>query len=722
MEKGLNERVLLIFVVSFILAQIPQNLRIAYANEIKQSVENDSLTDEIKDSAQEGDLLHTKSIEAEDSKNQSFDVENRADGESDTESEESVENTSFLTARQIDINKQYSDVAVNNKYKYYKFVLDEPGTISLFMKLYDYDSFSICLYSLDDIDHPLDAYTYKTYSGNGKKFLTTDVTGLSAGTYFLEIFSFGWNGDDYTFRLNFEAKDHYEQELNDSFDKADNIVCGESYHGKISDKNKIYSSYNNYDYDYYKFTVSSNGYIDFSFLNDDDDFVDYDSYNLSVFNANDLKNQVFSRSWELRGTNEVTVFGACLPKGEYYLVIGGEEEAKYTFSVNFNVSDYYENESDDDFDEANFIKLNTTYTGNIMNATDNDIYTFYLKNSGDISINFSNDYDLSCDGWAIYLYDYNEKQIGYLCSEDEGSTTSDVFNLSEGQYFVEIIGAYSYCPYHLRINSLLSVIASENPVVVGNNVTMQVEGNQGGELTYTSSNPVVASVDSLGNVMCKSPGTARISVTSAEDSNSAGVTGSVSLKVMKPGKPGSVNLEDTAKGIKVTWNKVDGVTGYQVYRSTNDGGYVKAATLNSSTSTYNDQNAKSNGSKYNYKIYAYKTAGDSTFLSEASEARTIYHVAAASIKKIKNNAAKTITVSWGKNTKGSGYQLQYSTDKSFSRSVKSINISSANINSRVIKKLSKKRTYYVRMRVYKESGNTKYYSVWSPVKSVKIKK
>ena len=42
--------------------------------------------------------------------------------------------------------------------------------------------------------------------------------------------------------------------------------------------------------------------------------------------------------------------------------------------------------------------------------------------------------------------------------------------------------------------------------------------------------------------------------------------------------------------------------------------------------------------------------------------------------------------------------------------------------STVLKKLKKKKTYYVRVRTYKKLGKKTYYSKWSNIKSVKIKK
>ena len=83
---------------------------------------------------------------------------------------------------------------------------------------------------------------------------------------------------------------------------------------------------------------------------------------------------------------------------------------------------------------------------------------------------------------------------------------------------------------------------------------------------------------------------------------------------------------------------------------------------------------------------------------------------------------KSVTVSWKKQTKGiTGYEIQYSTDKSFKNDVKKVTINKAKTTSKTIKKLTSKKKYYVRIRTFKKSGGEKVYSKWSKVKRVKVK-
>ena len=84
---------------------------------------------------------------------------------------------------------------------------------------------------------------------------------------------------------------------------------------------------------------------------------------------------------------------------------------------------------------------------------------------------------------------------------------------------------------------------------------------------------------------------------------------------------------------------------------------------------------------------------------------------------------KSFTASWKKQaTETTGYQVQYSTSKSFSSGVKTINIKKNKTTSTTKKKLKAKKKYYVRVRTYKTVSGMKYYSSWSASKTVKTKK
>ena len=80
---------------------------------------------------------------------------------------------------------------------------------------------------------------------------------------------------------------------------------------------------------------------------------------------------------------------------------------------------------------------------------------------------------------------------------------------------------------------------------------------------------------------------------------------------------------------------------------------------------------------------------------------------------------KKLTVSWKKDSKVDGYQIQYSTNNKFKKAA-TVTCSKKTAKT-TIKRLKKGKKYYVRIRAYKKIGNKKYYGAWSKVKSVKVK-
>ena len=257
----------------------------------------------------------------------------------------------------------------------------------------------------------------------------------------------------------------------------------------------------------------------------------------------------------------------------------------------------------------------------------------------------------------------------------------------------------------------ITVKSSASSVAVGKTATISISGAKGTK-SYKSSNTGIATVTSTGKVTAKKAGTVKITAMSAATSDFNATSKTVTIKVV-PAATASLTAANQAKGIKLTWKKVTGATGYLVYR-----GSSKIATIKSgSTVTYTDGKANTNGTKYTYKIIATAPTGNGP-----AKSVTTYCVARPAISSVTNSASKRMTVKWGKNAKASGYQIHYCMDKTFKTGNKSVGVTSAGTVAKAIASLTKGKTYYVRIRTYKTVGSTKYFSAWSPVKSVKISK
>ena len=260
-------------------------------------------------------------------------------------------------------------------------------------------------------------------------------------------------------------------------------------------------------------------------------------------------------------------------------------------------------------------------------------------------------------------------------------------------------------------------------VAVGKTAVVTVTGSQSKKLTAVPTNTAYAKVTATNQtkqqvtVKGAKVGSIKLKITSAANTNYNAATIQVTLNVV-PAATATLKAENLATGIKLTWGKVTGATGYYIYRNNKK---IKTITKNA-TVTFTDTAANTNGTKYTYKVTAYATLNKKATESTLSKTLATYRVARPAISSAANTAAKTMTVKWGKNAKATGYQIQYSTSKTFASGNKTVNIAKAATVSQVIKSLVKGKTYYIRIRAYKTAGSTKYYSAWSATKSLKITK
>ena len=86
---------------------------------------------------------------------------------------------------------------------------------------------------------------------------------------------------------------------------------------------------------------------------------------------------------------------------------------------------------------------------------------------------------------------------------------------------------------------------------------------------------------------------------------------------------------------------------------------------------------------------------------------------------VKSKKKSELSVNWTKDNAVSGYYIQYSTDRNFKNGVKKITV---NQKSKVtLKKVSSKKTYYVRIASYKKVGGKTYVGSYSTAKKVRVK-
>lgn len=168
----------------------------------------------------------------------------------------------------------------------------------------------------------------------------------------------------------------------------------------------------------------------------------------------------------------------------------------------------------------------------------------------------------------------------------------------------------------------------------------------------------------------------------------------------------------TQNGNIITWYTTD-----NVYR---DGVILKLnVTVPESSGSYTVRAALKDGKASNLSNESSNSVGVSfeagTVNVSGGATSTLAKTKLSSVKFDKKK--KIVTVKWKKNTKGKGYEVEYSTDKKFKKSVKTVKISKNKTVKTTVKKL-KKGTWYFRIRTVKG----KKYSGWSTVKKVKVTK
>ncbi len=166
---------------------------------------------------------------------------------------------------------------------------------------------------------------------------------------------------------------------------------------------------------------------------------------------------------------------------------------------------------------------------------------------------------------------------------------------------------------------------------------------------------------------------------------------------------------------------------------------IQSVTLNKTKYVYNKKAQKpavtvkdSNGTPIDSKFYTveYKdnqNVGQASLTVQLKEnyegtvTKTFQIVPKATKLTKVTSTAKGFQAAWKKQKESTtGYQLQYSTSKKFTKkTTKTKTVKKASAAKLTVKKLKAEKKYYVRIRTYKTVKGKKYYSSWSKAKSVK---
>ena len=231
-------------------------------------------------------------------------------------------------------------------------------------------------------------------------------------------------------------------------------------------------------------------------------------------------------------------------------------------------------------------------------------------------------------------------------------------------------------------------------------------------VTYTSSNTKVAKVDTKGMVTIVGGGKATITAVFAGNQNYNGTKASYTLTVAK------INNSITAGNVVKTASSKAQVFTLTVsrkgnatlsYTSNNKGVVVKAGKVTIAKNFVGTA------------VITITAASNSNYNAISKKITITVNPTGTKVTSLKNQSKNKFLLKWSRNKLVSGYEIQYASNKSFSKATKKT-ITKSSTTSYQASKLKKKTTYYVRIRTYKIVNKVKYYSGWSKVTYVKIKK
>lgn len=338
------------------------------------------------------------------------------------------------------------------------------------------------------------------------------------------------------FILEYQPSSQYtgEVENNNTFDTANTIQPGLTYDGNLTPK----------DTDTYKFVMAQNGLAIIS------------SSSLKDYNYILLYKEDTNRNVELMGDG--TKFGRQrLQKGVYYiqyktpeyLDYASQVAQEYTLKVDitYESAKGYEQEENNISSDANVKDVNTKYIGNLNDNDDVDWYKFTIDRKSVMELESWVPRE-SSGGVKFELYKGTDKL-------QENTTTTNPYNKAEGiiadsgTYLLRVTG-YMNEDYAFNLNRRDYIYVSQigldasTEIVEGTEKTLVAKISPDNAdnkiLTWSSSNPVVASVNDNGLVSGKKAGTTVITATATDGS---GVVGKCNLTVKaKPIKATGISL------------------------------------------------------------------------------------------------------------------------------------------------------------------------------------
>ena len=241
-----------------------------------------------------------------------------------------------------------------------------------------------------------------------------------------------------------------------------------------------------------------------------------------------------------------------------------------------------------------------------------------------------------------------------------------------------------------------------------------------GELSYVSDNESVAKVDAKGKVTLTGVGTAHITINASETKNYSAAKKVITITVKKNDSAGNTDNNSnliTAKNITKTY----GCKAFSIGAKSKSGGKLTYSVADKKVAAV-DKKGKVTVKGYGQTKITITSAAKGKYPKSKKTITLTVKPVKTRIASVKSTKSKNMVVKWKKDTKATGYVIQYSTDKKFKKGVKTVTITKNKTTSKTIGKLKGGKNYYVRVCTYKKSNGKQIKGSYSAVKSIKVKK
>ncbi len=184
-----------------------------------------------------------------------------------------------------------------------------------------------------------------------------------------------------------------------------------------------------------------------------------------------------------------------------------------------------------------------------------------------------------------------------------------------------------------------------------------------------------------------------------------------------------INLRvNRAAGIGLGWNKVEGATGYAVYRKSFSGtdSWVRVATIEGGdTLAWNDTTVKNaNGTAYRYNVRALTGEDMKTMSGCLDNGYTMVRLTSRALNSVTAASKTSVKVSWGTTVQATGYEVRFMVD---GKVYKTFTVDNYKTGVKTFTDLTTGQTYKVQVRSYKTvDGVGTFYSAWSTAKNVTL--